>query len=278
MRIIVTGGLGNQMFQYALYLALKEKGRDVKLDTSFYSNVVMHNGYELEKCFGVNEPVVKQSKLHLFFLRLLLKIRPKILLQGDLLHFNERVFTSRSIYKSGYWQSEKYFKSIENQIRETFIFQNIDDDNKTLAKEISSHNSISLHLRRGDYLGSSMYSGICTEEYYMNAVEQIMLKIASKQDVKFYVFSDDKDFAKQFIRKLNLPVKLIDYNQGADSYKDMYLMSKCKHNIIANSSFSWWGAWLNSYPDKVVVAPNRWFNTDNEDCYKDIVPDSWLKI
>jgi hypothetical protein len=278
MRIIVSGGLGNQMFQYALYLALKEKGRNVKLDTSLYSHVKMHNGYELERCFGVKEPVVKSGKVHLFLLRLLLKIRPKILLQGDVLHFDEKVFTTRSFYFHGYWQSEKYFKCIEDLIRDTFIFQNIDEKNKMLAEEISSVNSISLHIRRGDYLKNSIYSGVCTEEYYMNAVEQMLSEIASTQNLKFFVFSDDKDFATQFINKINYPAKLIDSNKGMDSYKDMYLMSQCKHNIIANSSFSWWGAWLNNNPNKIVIAPKKWFESGSEDNYKDIVPETWIKI
>ena len=278
MRIIVSGGLGNQMFQYALYLALKEKGRNVKLDTSLYSHVKMHNGYEMERCFGVKEPVVKSGKVHLFLLRLLLKIRPKILLQGDVLHFDEKVFTTRSFYFHGHWQSEKYFKCIEDLIRDTFIFQNIDEENKMLAEEISSVNSISLHIRRGDYLGNSIYSGVCTEEYYMNAVEQMLSKIASTRNLKLFVFSDDKDFATQFINKINYPAKLIDSNKGMDSYKDMYLMSQCKHNIIANSSFSWWGAWLNNNPNKIVIAPKKWFGSGSEDNYKDIVPETWIKL
>lgn len=278
MRIIFSGGLGNQMFQYALYLALKEKGRNVKMNTSLYSQVEMHNGYELDRCFDVNVPVVKSGKVYLFFLRLLLKIKPGIVLYSDHFCYDEKIFATKHKYLNGYWQSEKYFKQIENLIREVFVFQNIDVNNEVLAKEISSNNSISLHLRRGDYLGNSIYSGVCTEEYYINAVKQIMLNITFKQVVKFYVFSDDKNFAKQFISKLNLPAKLIDYNQGADSYKDMYLMSQCKHNIIANSSFSWWGAWLNSNPDKIVVAPRKWFNVGNVAIYNDIVPENWIKI
>jgi hypothetical protein len=278
MRIIVSGGLGNQMFQYALYLALKEKGRNVKLDTSLYSHVKMHNGYELNRSFGINEPVFNSSKVHLFFLRLLLKIRPKILLKKDVSHFDEKVFATRSFYFHGYWQSEKYFKFIEDLIRDTFIFQNIDEENKMLAEEISSVNSISLHIRRGDYLENSIYSGVCTEEYYMNAVEQMLSEIASTQNLKFFVFSDDKAYATHFMSKLNFPTKLVDSNNDMDSYKDMFLMSQCKHNIIANSSFSWWGAWLNNNPNKIVIAPKKWFGSGSEDNYKDIVPETWIKI
>ncbi|MHB9140352.1 MAG: alpha-1,2-fucosyltransferase [Paludibacter sp.] len=278
MKIILSGGLGNQMFQYALYLALKNKGRNVKLDTSLYSYLKMHNGYELERCFGINEQPALENKLGIFKLRLLLKFKPRFFVFNDKSHFDEKIFLTKCNYLTGYWQSEKYFKSIENRIREAFIFKNIDVDNKTLANEILSVNSISLHIRRGDYVGNNIYSGVCTEEYYMNAVEQMRSKIASTQDVIFYVFTDDKDFASQFICKLNLSAKLIDINTGMNSNKDMFLMSQCKYNIIANSSFSWWGAWLNNYPDKIVIAPQKWFGLGNEDCYKDVVPEKWIKL
>jgi hypothetical protein len=105
----------------------------------------------------------------------------------------------------------------------------------------------------------------------------MLSEIASTQNLKFFVFSDDKDFATQLINKINYPAKLIDSNNGMDSYKDMYLMSQCKHNIIANSSFSWWGAWLNNNPNKIVIAPKKWFGSGSEDNYKDIVPETWIK-
>lgn len=278
MRIIVSGGLGNQMFQYALYLALKKRGRKIKLDTSLYSFVGMHNGFELERCFNVNEPLVKYSKVHLFFLRVILKIKPSIFLYEDNLQYNNGVFTTKCKYLSGSWQSEKYFKQIENIIRKSFIFKDIDKRNLYIAEEIRSYNSVSLHIRRGDYLGNSIYSGVCTEEYYSKAIDEIITNCSLNDNIKFYIFSDDKIFANQFIQKVKYPSVLIEHNKGIDSYKDMFLMSQCRHNIIANSSFSWWGAWLNTNPEKIVIAPNRWFNSDNEDCYKDIVPDSWLKI
>lgn len=278
MRIIVSGGLGNQMFQYALYLALKESGRKVKLDTSLYSFVEMHNGFELERCFNVNEPVVKYSKVHLFFLRVILKIKPSIFLYEDNLQYNNGVFTTKCKYLSGSWQSEKYFKQIENIIRKSFIFKDIDKRNLYIAEEIRSYNSVSLHIRRGDYLGNSIYSGVCTEEYYSKAIDEIITNCSLTDNIKFYIFSDDKIYANQFIKKVKYPSVLIEHNKGIDSYKDMFLMSQCRHNIIANSSFSWWGAWLNNNPDKIVIAPKHWFNVKNVDLYKDIVPENWTKI
>lgn len=278
MTIILSGGLGNQMFQYALYLALKAKGRNVKLDTSLYFYVKMHNGYELVRCFGIDDPIVKGNSLYIFFLRFMLKFKPNKCLFVDTGNYNAKVFSTNFNYISGYWQSEKYFKPIEDLVRNAFVFQCIDTNNLSLAEEIRSMNSISLHLRRGDYIGNSIYTDECNESYYEDAIKKLFDRLPNKENVQFYVFSDDKAFADVFIGKLNYPVKLIDYNKGADSYKDMYLMSQCKHNIIANSSFSWWGAWLNNNPEKIVIAPKKWFNVDNEDSYKDIVPESWIKI
>lgn len=278
MKIIISGGLGNQMFQYALYLALKERGRKVKLDTSLYSFVEMHNGYELERCFGVNEALVKYSKVHLFFLRVILKIKSGMFLYEDNLKYNNEVFSTKCRYLSGSWQSEKYFKQIEDIIRKSFIFKDIDKSNLSIAEEIRSYNSVSLHIRRGDYLGNSIYSGVCTEEYYSKAIDEIITNCSLTDNIKFYIFSDDKIFANQFIQKVKYPTELIEHNKGIDSYKDMFLMSQCRHNIIANSSFSWWGAWLNSNPDKIVVAPKRWFGVCSMEIYKDIVPEKWIKI
>lgn len=276
-KIVLLGGLGNQMFQYALYQALKEKGRNVKLDLSLYSYITMHNGYELEKCFGIKKRDEKFSKWNLLKLRLALKYKPKSIVYNDLNYFDEKVFNTSCKYLNGYWQSEKYFIQIENKIREAFVFKDIDAVNTEIAAEIANNDSIALHIRRGDYLGNSIYSGVCTEDYYIKAVDLMLSKISTRENIKIYVFTDDIEFSSKFIEKVLVPCKLVNLNKNEDSYKDMYLMSQCKHNIIANSSFSWWGAWLNSNPNKIVIAPQNWFNGP-KDNYKDIVPESWIKL
>lgn len=278
MKIVVKGGLGNQMFQYALYLALKKKGRNVFLDTSLFYLTKMHNGYELERCFGLNRPKVRVTNWEILKLRALLKYKPKSIMFNDKLHYDKQVFETKCNYLNGYWQSEKYFIHIKYEVQKVFEFKNIDLENQKLAKEIRSTNSVALHIRQGDYLGNNIYEGVCTEKYYLKAVNRLKREIDDKKDIIFYVFSDDKVFANQFMNKLKLKAKLIDLNKDLDSYKDMYLMSQCKHNIIANSSFSWWGAWLNKNPNKIVIAPNNWFNTSNEETYKDIVPSNWFKV
>lgn len=282
MRIIVSGGLGNQMFQYALYLALKDRGVNVKLDTSLYSYVEMHNGYELERCFGLHDEVVCGGKFYLFMLRVIMKIKPSKIFHRDFFSYDSTIFSSKYIFLHGSWQSEKYFKQIEDVIRKSFIFTDIDKINLSISEEIRSYNSVSLHIRRGDYLGNSIYGGVCTEEYYSKAIDELLTDCSLTDNIKFYIFSDDKIFANQFIQKINYPTELIEHNKSIDSYKDMFLMSQCRHNIIANSSFSWWGAWLNSNPDKIVIAPNQWFGKESllgaKNNFKDIVPNSWIRI
>jgi hypothetical protein len=278
MKIVISGGLGNQMFQYALYLALKRQGRNVILDTSLFNYTKMHNGYELERCFGFNDLKVKVSRWGILKLRFFLKYNIGSVVYADKSHYDIKVFKTKSRYLNGCWQSEKYFSQIQDEIQEVFEFKNIDTENQKLAKEIQSTNSVSLHIRRGDYLGNSKYEGVCSEEYYLKAINRLNKEISSHNDAVFYVFSDDIEFVNQFTSKLNIKTKIIAHNKSEDSYKDMYLMSRCKHNIIANSSFSWWGAWLNNNSNKIVVAPKNWFGNSTEDCYKDIVPKSWERV
>jgi len=278
MKIVISGGLGNQMFQYALYLVLKRQCRNVILDTSLFSYTKMHNGYELERCFGFNDLKVKVSRWSILKLRFFLKFNFKSFVFEDKLFFDARIFKINRFYLNGYWQSEKYFSQIQEEIQKIFKFKNIDNKNLKISKEIQSSTSVCIHIRRGDYLGNTSYEGVCTEEYYSKAIYRMSKEIGEDKDIIFYVFSDDKHFVNQFINKLNIKSKIIKHNFGKDSYKDMYLMSNCKHNIIANSSFSWWGAWLNNNPNKIIIAPEKWFPKRSKESYKDIVPNSWIKI
>ena len=173
----------------------------------------------------------------------------------------------------GFWQTEKYFLHIEPHIRDTFGFKEIlmSQRTKEMADRIkNSENSISLHVRRGDYLDidSTRTFGL---EYYNATVN--LLRTQHKGG-RIYVFSDDVEWAR-----LNLPYKdieFINWNYGTDSWQDMYLMSQCKYNIIANSTFSWWGAWLNNNPSKIVIAPKKWMVDEPID--SDIIPSSWIRI
>ncbi len=253
MHIIFTGGLGNQMFEYAFLLALRSRGHKVVVDTSYYGVVKMHNGYELDRVFGIQERVVNRQGLHIWWLRCLNKFRPRFLYMADKLTFTPSSIEIPGKYIWGYWQDERYFKDIENVVRDIYKFRDIDDYNQAIAQEMANKCSVSLHIRRGDYAEFGMT--LMKDEYYQKAVEYVKKKIDNPY---FYIFSDDANVAKGIAEKMGICYALVSHNRGNDSYKDMYLMSQCKHNIIANSSFSWWGAWLNENKEKVVVAPRDW--------------------
>ncbi len=278
-RIIFSGGLGNQMFEYALYRELCYKGMDVEIDLSLYDYVKMHNGYELDRIFQIdhtNETRISNRQLHILFLRILLKFKPSFTIfdENSTFHELKRLEQYPGRYFHGYWQSESYFPNVIDEIRKLFVFQNIDYKNQQKTIQIQRNNSVSLHIRRGDYVGHDLYANCCTEEYYKKAIQHIIEHV---KDPFFYIFSNDPPWAEKFIKSFHVKHEVVVFNQGEKSYQDMFLMSKCKHNIIANSSFSWWGAWLNSHPFKIVIAPRKWYQDQTID-YSHIVPDSWIKM
>lgn len=274
----VTGGLGNQMFQYAMYKSLEKKGKLVKLDSkSFYETKKEHNGYELERIFDIKPNKPTKEDLEKFDennISTLFKIKRKLFGDKKFVYdtkeyvFNKDVYKLKNSYLNGYWQSIKYFEGIENDIKKDFRFKNqLDNKNLEILNEIENSNSISIHIRRGDYMSPenyNMYGCIATPTYYKKAIKVIEEKI---ENPTFFVFSNDMDWVKKNIQ-INSRVFYIDINSGNGSYKDMQLMSNCKHNIIANSSFSWWGAWLNENKNKIVVAPKKWINREDVDSDK----------
>jgi len=268
----IFGGLGNQMFQYAYYISRKNHGDDVVPDISIYKNdkkQLMHNGFELTTVFAISENNFYSSFLSKLLIKLSLMFNWREMICRDTVHSGYQDFfkVSSIHYMHGFWQSEKYFKDVEELIRQIFIFKDIDKRNLDFGKKLSynnPHTSVSIHVRRGDYLKYNMK--VVDWEYYSQAISYISSKISNP---KFYVFSDDIESAINIVEKAGVNYETITFNTGKDSYKDMFLMSQCKHNIIANSSFSWWGAWLNSNKDKIVVAPN-WG--------KDFVCEDWITI
>lgn len=287
--IKVMGGLGNQMFQYSFYKQLKSQIKDAKLDLSVFENCNLHNGYELNKIFNVDEDIASKDEImklsedysnNQIFRRIKRKffgIKRTHYVQRDF-GYNKLDFIGNmnDLYLEGYWQSEKYFSDVKDVIVKEFTFKNkLTNKNKEIVKLIKDSNSISVHIRRGDYIfnpeASKIYSGICNLEYYKNALDIIKNNVSKPQ---FLVFSDDMDWVKN-----NLSLEscvYVDWNKNQESYIDMQLMSLCKHNIIANSTFSWWGAWLNSNENKIVIAPKKWFNTNANTT--DLIPESWKRI
>ena len=276
MKIVkILGGIGNQMFQYALYLALKQKFGDEKVlvDYSYFKTYNVHNGLELKRVFDVELPQasflellkvtrpVYSFKLSRVIRKIFLARKTECLEAADYT-YNELVFSEGNKYYDGYWQNYKYFIEYKDEILEAFRFKMpINEQSKLLAEELKNKsNAISLHVRRGDYLKAKNYAGLCGLEYYKKAITHIL---ANTQSPSFYIFSDDIEWCKENISPLlgNNEYKYIDFNRGCDSPLDMMLMSLCHHNIIANSSFSWWGAFLNNHNDKIVCAPEKWTNT-----------------
>jgi len=208
--------------------------------------------------------------LPLYFLS---KIVRKFL--GEETYYNIPFLSCR--YLDGYWQSEKYFCDFRLAIQNEIKLKNEESEcYKNILSEIGSIQSpISLHIRRGDYEHDPIIKKIlscCTMSYYDQAIKFVTRDLTG---VKFFIFSDDINWVKENF-KINFPVFYVTGN-NITNYEEMILMSKCKHNIIANSSFSWWGAWLNENPGKIVVAPKKWFNNPKAD-QKDIIPESWIKI
>ncbi len=251
--MVFGGGLGNQMFQYAFMLHLRKNGFGVVADTSLYNYVRMHQGYELERVFGIQEDIFNKGGVHLLWLRFLIKYHPRLFITIDPLCYKEDNINRGKKYIYGFWQDERYFDDVKNEIKRSFVFQDIDGRNRAVAEAMYSCNSVSVHIRRGDYASYGM--PIMDDEYYKKAILYVNGKIEAPS---YYVFSDDHKVAEKLMKNLNVDYNIVDWNNGTDSYKDMYLMSQCKYNIIANSSFSWWGAWLNNYTGKMVVAPKVW--------------------
>lgn len=255
----LAGGLGNQMFQYAYSRSLSIKAR-----TSFKYFFFHHLG-NVNRQYELGVFNLKGTRINGLFPELVLII---------FRHFH---MNSPSII-SGYWQSEKYFSDYEKEIREEFRFvKPLDKKNLNILKRIEKTNSVSIHIRRGDYASdkrTNQFHGVCTLSYYQKAISYIKRRTANP---KFFIFSDEPEWVKDHL-KIDCAT-FIDRNKGYKSYIDMQLMSFCKHNIIANSSFSWWGAWLNSNPDKIVIAPKKWFeNNEAQKNSKDILPRAWIKI
>jgi len=275
------GGLGNQMFQYAFYRVLRAKHKNVKLDISEYeyrnSHNNLHNGYELERVFGVKPDYASCEDMKKFNQNIFNKILRKVAFKQDIVSqkdfgYSGKYFNLDNKYLKGYWQSEKYFKQYEDVIREDFTFPALDQRNEKIAEDIFASDSVSIHVRMGDYVNHPLHGGICDLEYYAKAIEIIYAKI---REPRFFIFSNDIAWCQNNLGLSN--AVYVEGNYGDKSYIDMQLMSLCKHNIIANSSFSWWGAWLNQNIDKIVIAPKKWFN-DSTINIDDVIPDEWVKI
>jgi hypothetical protein len=286
----LIGGLGNQMFQYAAAKALALRhGTYVKVDTMDLEKDAegkfTQRHFELEIFEEAIEratedeikPFLKFANLKVmreFQRRLPFLFKHLMAFESGSPYHPEFSSYPANTYLSGFWQSELYFKAYQNEIVKAFRFNRaIIEQNRALAELISKKNSVSLHIRRGDYvsnLNANTFHGLCSMEYYTAAVQRIYEK---HQDIELFIFSDDISWCRNNLTFCQ-PLHFVETNNAAS---DLYLMSQCRHNIIANSSFSWWGAWLNQNHDKIIIAPKQWIADKSVDT-KDIIPESWVKL
>lgn len=287
----LKGGMGNQLFQYALGRALSVDWKmPFKIDKSFYKTYTLHD-YVLAN-FNLVENIVTTQDLSLakkfnrgnLFSELFVwleerkPITTRYFIREHDLSFNPNIaMIKNNVYLDGFWQSEKYFENIKQIIQKEFSPRiKLDKKNNDLKKIIQSKKSVSIHIRRGNYVTDKetlKKHGVCSKEYYFDAINLLSSKIGN---FHIFVFSDDNQWARRNI-SFGYPTTFIDFNGRAKDYADLTLMSMCQHNIIANSTFSWWGGWLNTNPNKIVIAPKKWFR-DLSMNTNDLLPNGWIKI
>ena len=292
----LKAGLANQMFQYAFGRGLEAKGLKIYFDQynfkprkemtcesvrlqDVFPNIdlrVMPNGhfkYVSRDCgilkrfyFKMMRGVLSYANIEKYIYEDCYGYTPNM----------EKRATENCIYY-GHWQSEKYFKHCEYDIRKQFSFSPFDEEkNIQLAKKLQSENSVAIHFRKGkDYLPMCEKLNLCPVEYYNNAIAYIKEHV---DNPVFYIFTDNKDWVEQNISGIDYT--LVNWNplSGEKNYRDMQLMTYAKHNIIANSTYSWWGAWLNMNPDKIVIAPKNFFGTEGFFSTSNIVCDGWISF
>jgi hypothetical protein len=282
----LKGGLGNQLFQYALGRRLAYfNNTDLKLDIYEFKNNNIRTyrlgHFNIQENFASDEEINKLKRPSNKLVAIRRKLMPyykRPFILERFFHFDPNVLGApNNIYLEGYWQSEKYFKDIEETIHHDFTLKHdLDPINKEIAYNITSSESASLHIRRGDYVSAMKINqiyGTCSLDYYHTAAKKLKGIIP---EIHLFVFSDDPEWARENL-KLEVPITFIDHNGQDKDYMDLILMSLCHHHIIANSSFSWWGAWLCQNRDKIVFAPANWFKSAEKDT-RDLIPDSWHKI
>lgn len=275
----VFNGLGNQMSQYAFYLAKKERHPFMTFWTYFpekNTSTSQHNGYELGRVFGIRRNRLKDWMFACLYDSPRMKGTIEPVWEPQNYDFTPSLLeikTPRHLrYFFGGWHSEKYFKTIRNKVLRKFTFKEkkLNTESKKWFSEICNVNSCSIHIRRGDYLKNETWKGVANLEYYIKAITYMNIKFP---DIQFYVFSNDEQWARHNLSHYNC--RFVNCNQGRDSWQDMFLMCRCHHHINANSTFSWWAAWLCPYQDTVIVTPSRFMSNV---ITKDVYPENWIRM
>lgn len=290
IRVKLSGGLGNQMFQYAFGLKMSIiAAKELELDLSFYE--IKHDAhttprhYQLGK-FALKDKIKIRQK-SFFEKQFIAKLRQCLnsffptLFYAELDEKNFSYDETNLDYRgnciySGYWQSHKYFDDILVNLQKDFSLVNkLSEKNEEYLSRIKSTNSAALHIRRGDYvtnLMASEFHGLCTPDYYKNALEKVEKSISNPE---FFVFTDDPEWVRENFKIKHKMHLIVGNDDNAEI--DVFLFSQCKAHIIANSSFSWWGAYLAGSLSKCVIRPSRWFIKGDIDT-SDLCPESWISI
>lgn len=287
----LTGGLGNQLFQYAIAktIALKN-GVPMKMDLSFFKDYKWHvyslapfkineNFASVEECTNLLHPSLS------FFKRVVNKLTKNNTSVSYKLEERGFAFDATILeekppkYMIGYWQSEKFFEPIREIIRKDFEVKiPPSPENKVILDTILANNSVSIHIRRGNYVSDEVinnFHGTCSMEYYNQAILYFKERI---DNPIFYIFSNDIPWSRDHLNFEGAKV-FVDLNDDTTDYEDLRLMQNCKHQIIANSTFSWWAAWLNTNPSKIIIAPKQWFANDEMQAQiQDLIPNNWIRI
>ena len=280
------------MFQYAAGRALSLRhNTGLSLDTSGFENYALHQGFELSTIFDINQPCLDGIRVADLLSWRRHRAARKIFRYMPGCSFNQPLIVQEphfhywpgweslpsSVYLDGYWQSARYFIEHEQKIREDFQFkQSLDTESRHTADIIKLNNSVSLHIRRGDYASNQQTTavhGLCPPAYYENAIRHIGEQF---EDVLFFIFSDDIEWVRANIPLAKHRHVYVDHNKAKNSWRDMKLMSLCDHHVIANSSFSWWAAWLNPSEDKIVIAPRQWFAKSKDTSH--LIPSQWIRL
>jgi hypothetical protein len=280
----VLGGLGNQMFQYAYAKSLQSLGHNVKIDNSSFDTYTLHGGYQLDKydidleiasrddILSVCKGSIGKKILRVMGIGGMTKVK-----ESGLIFDNRYLNIGDCAYVKGYFQSELYFRGVREALIRQFSLHKVSSYTKVIENQIlNESSSCSLHVRRGDFINSVNIDihGFCGVDYYMKSIDLISAKF---KDTRFFVFSDDMNWVKKHLAIKN--AVYLDSKDLRDPHEDIYLMSLCKNNIIANSSFSWWGAWINKNKQKNVIAPRKWFEDNKlQKESKTIVCGDWTKV
>jgi hypothetical protein len=281
-----NGGLGNQMFQYAAGLALAEKfNTGLVADLGDYSETghpFMLDKFRVNlKSAEIRDYACFEPKSGLAGMYSRLFVKPRIVSEPSF-SYNKEIMKAagRNTYLFGYWQCQSYFSHIRKHILNDFLPVNTPQKNtiEILNKIKSSANTVSLHIRRGDYISNpktNTFHGTCSIEYYKQATALISERL---EEPNYFVFSDDIAWAIQNIKPSNR-VHYVQHTTVETAWEDLIMMKQCNHNIIANSSFSWWGAWLSENPDKIVIAPKQWFANEEMNAQtSDLIPEDWIRM